>query len=179
MSVFSSNTLIFAPECWKSILRSPDFKFFPETQVPYKSEFPPLHRFQSFSHLLKILMKTLMDPCPLGKWALKDTCLAKKSTCPRLSDSTFYEHWSVGKHCIWCITCDTCLLLLFYADLFPDGTYFLSKYSWQVHIWKSFMSSACCLKIVIRKTYSPVLLVFSQVQFYPLVPILYWPIFFA
>ena len=33
MSVFCSNTLIFAPECWKCILRSPDFKIFPETHT--------------------------------------------------------------------------------------------------------------------------------------------------
>ena len=31
MYVFCSNTLIFAPECWKCILRDPDFKIFPET----------------------------------------------------------------------------------------------------------------------------------------------------
>ena len=31
MSVFCSNTLIFAPECWKCILRGSDFKIFPET----------------------------------------------------------------------------------------------------------------------------------------------------
>ena len=28
MSVFCSKTLIFAPECWKCILRGPDFKNF-------------------------------------------------------------------------------------------------------------------------------------------------------
>ena len=28
MSVFCSKTLIFAPECWKCILRGPDFKIF-------------------------------------------------------------------------------------------------------------------------------------------------------
>ena len=28
MSVFCSKTLIFAPECWKCILRDPDFKRF-------------------------------------------------------------------------------------------------------------------------------------------------------
>ena len=30
MSVFYSNTLIFAPECWKCTLRGPDLKIFPE-----------------------------------------------------------------------------------------------------------------------------------------------------
>ena len=108
--------------------KKPRFQMFFQKPAPCKSELSPLHLFQSFSP--KILLKTLLDPCPLGKWALKVTCLAKKSTRPRLSDSAFYEHWSVGKHCIWCITCGACLLLLFYADLFPDGTYFLSKYSW-------------------------------------------------
>ena len=29
MSVLCSNTLIFAPECWKCNLRGPDFKLFP------------------------------------------------------------------------------------------------------------------------------------------------------
>ena len=33
MSVFCSNTLILAPECWKCILRGPDFKIFPETHT--------------------------------------------------------------------------------------------------------------------------------------------------
>ena len=33
MSVSCSNTLTFAPECWKYILRSPDFNFFPETRA--------------------------------------------------------------------------------------------------------------------------------------------------
>ena len=33
MSVFCSNTLIFALECWKSILRGPNLKIFPETRT--------------------------------------------------------------------------------------------------------------------------------------------------
>ena len=33
MSVFCSNTLILTPECWKCILRGPDFKIFPETHA--------------------------------------------------------------------------------------------------------------------------------------------------
>ena len=33
MSVFCSNTLIFALECWKCTLRGPDFKIFPETHI--------------------------------------------------------------------------------------------------------------------------------------------------
>ena len=105
-SVSCSNTLTFAPECWKYILRSPDFNFFSRNSRPEtpSSLCPPTHLFL-FSHLLKILLKTLLDPCPLGKWPLKVTCLAKKSTCPRPSDTDFYKPWSVGKHCIWFITC--------------------------------------------------------------------------
>ena len=41
MSVFCSNTLIFAPECWKCILRSPDFKIF--------QKLAPLRQVFSFS----------------------------------------------------------------------------------------------------------------------------------
>ena len=33
MSVFRSNTLIFAPEFWEYILRGSDFKIFPETRA--------------------------------------------------------------------------------------------------------------------------------------------------
>ena len=34
MSVFCSNTLIFAPECWKCTLRGPDFQIFPGGMPP-------------------------------------------------------------------------------------------------------------------------------------------------
>ena len=40
MPVFCSNTLIFAAECWKCILRGPDFKLFPEGHAP---EPPKVH----------------------------------------------------------------------------------------------------------------------------------------
>ena len=78
LSVFCSNTLIFAPECWKCTLRYPDFKIFPGGMPP---DFPSNLRFrhlqvtpwvlsgtilsflyrqlQSFCHLLKTLLKTL------------------------------------------------------------------------------------------------------------------------
>ena len=78
LSVFCSNTLIFAPECWKCTLRCPDFKIFPGGMPP---DFPSNLRFrhlqvapwvlsgtvvsflyrqlQSFCHLLKTLLKTL------------------------------------------------------------------------------------------------------------------------
>ena len=78
LSVFCSNTLIFAPECWKCTPRCPDFKIFPEGITP---DFPSnlhfqhlqvapwvlsgtvvsflYHQLQSFCHLLKTLLKTL------------------------------------------------------------------------------------------------------------------------
>ena len=34
MSVFCSKSLIFAPECWKCILRGPEFKLFPRAPLP-------------------------------------------------------------------------------------------------------------------------------------------------
>ena len=73
MSVFCSNTLIFAPECWKCILVGPDFKNFPETQA-FAGSFFPLHLLQSFCHLLKILLKTLSQAKPYlvkpSKWII-------------------------------------------------------------------------------------------------------------
>ena len=78
LSVFCSNTLCFAPECWKCTLRCPDFKIFPGGMLP---DFPSnlrfqhlqvtpwdlsgtvlsflYHQLQSFCHLLKTLLKTL------------------------------------------------------------------------------------------------------------------------
>ena len=78
LSVFCSNTQIFAPECWKCTLRCPDFKIFPGGMPP---DFPSnlrfqhlqvtpwvlsgtilsflYHQLQSFCHLLKTLLKTL------------------------------------------------------------------------------------------------------------------------
>ena len=77
LSMFCSNTLIFAPECWKCTLRYPYFKIFPGVMPP---DFPSNLRFwhlqvapwvlsgtilsflyrrlQSFCHLLKTLLKT-------------------------------------------------------------------------------------------------------------------------
>ena len=76
--VFCSNTLIFAPECWKCTLRCPDFKLFPggmPLDFPSNLRFQHLqvtpwvlsgtvvsflyHQLQSFCHLLKTLLKTL------------------------------------------------------------------------------------------------------------------------
>ena len=76
MSIFCSNTLFFAPECWKCTLRGPDFKIFPGGHAhgqilprnlrfqfnACKSQgtfFPVLCLLQSFCHLFKILSKTL------------------------------------------------------------------------------------------------------------------------
>ena len=65
MSVVCWNTVIFAPECWKYILRGPVFKFFPEAfafsarKLHLCRTFFLLHLLQSFYHLLKILLKTL------------------------------------------------------------------------------------------------------------------------
>ena len=61
MSVFCSNTLIFAPECWKCILRGLDFKIFPEACTfsariyhVFAAHFFLLHLFQRFCHLLNL-----------------------------------------------------------------------------------------------------------------------------
>ena len=61
MSVFCSNTLIFALECWKYILRGPDFKLrlFPETRA-FAASFFLLHLLQSFCHLYNNFLKTLL-----------------------------------------------------------------------------------------------------------------------
>ena len=58
MSVFCSNTLIFAPECWKCILRGSDFKIFPETRA-FAASFFHYPSTPNFCHLLKILLKTV------------------------------------------------------------------------------------------------------------------------
>ena len=64
MSVFWSNTLIFAPECWKYILRGPVFKFFPEACTFSGLKSRLCHTFFSsppFDTYL-ILLKTLYRP---------------------------------------------------------------------------------------------------------------------
>ena len=68
-SVFCSNTLIFAPECRKCTLSSPDFKFFfsqvtcivGARKLDQWGEFFPSLVLQSFCYLLKTLLKTLPD----------------------------------------------------------------------------------------------------------------------
>ena len=84
MSIFCSNTLIFAPECWKCTLRGPDFKIFPGGHAhgqilprnlrfqfnACKSQgtfFPVLCLLQSFCHLFKILSKTLYKDLKFGQ----------------------------------------------------------------------------------------------------------------
>ena len=59
MSVFCSNTLIFALECWKCILRGPDFNLSPET-LAFAARFFLLHLLQNFCHLHNIFLKTLL-----------------------------------------------------------------------------------------------------------------------
>ena len=56
MSVFCSNTLIFAPECWECILRGSDFKIFPETRA-FAAIFFILHLLQTFATHLKSYWK--------------------------------------------------------------------------------------------------------------------------
>ena len=52
MSVFCPNTLIFAPECWKCIVRGPDCNFFFSETCAFAMSFFFLH--QSFCHLPKM-----------------------------------------------------------------------------------------------------------------------------
>ena len=66
MSVFCSNTPVFAPRCLKCIERGPDFKIFPETRAfgvrksrLCRKVFPSPLGGTHFCHLLKILLKTL------------------------------------------------------------------------------------------------------------------------
>ena len=69
ISVFCSNTVIFAPECWKRTLKGPDFNFFlPSNSCCRRLQAAPvvwvfflLHILQSFCHLLRTLLKTLPD----------------------------------------------------------------------------------------------------------------------
>ena len=78
MSVFCSKTLIFAPECWKCIVRGADFKFFPRGQAldPPRNlclwcEFFPSLPTPKLLPPLKTLLKTLKQnhysvaTCPL------------------------------------------------------------------------------------------------------------------
>ena len=44
----------------------------------------------------KHAMKTLNHACPSGKWLLKSACPMGKSAHPRLSKTTFVEHWYWG-----------------------------------------------------------------------------------
>ena len=64
MSVCCSKTLIFAPECWKCILKGLDFENFlgdmPLECPRNKCEFFHLFLIQSFYHLLNTLLKTLI-----------------------------------------------------------------------------------------------------------------------
>ena len=58
MSVFCSNTLILTPECWKCILRGPDFKIFPETHA-----FDMSFSFSTYSKAFATYLKSYWKPC--------------------------------------------------------------------------------------------------------------------
>ena len=65
MSVFCSNILISAPECWKYILRGPVFKFFPHFQCLQIASLPHVFFFFAYSKAFAtyiILLKTLHRP---------------------------------------------------------------------------------------------------------------------
>ena len=65
MSVFCSNTLISAPECWKYILRGPVFKFFLHFQCLQIASLPHIFFFFAYSKAFAtyiILLKTLHRP---------------------------------------------------------------------------------------------------------------------
>jgi len=76
MSTFCSNTLIFAPECWKCTLRGPDFNIFPEgipldgsslgTHAFNSMHASPRERFFQFSAYSKAFatfLKSYRKPC--------------------------------------------------------------------------------------------------------------------
>ena len=54
---------------------------------------------------------THLDPCSLGKYSFKVTCPARKSTCPRLPDGTFFEP------CCYSRTHTFDLIHLFWAEI--------------------------------------------------------------
>ena len=58
MSVFCSNTFIFATECWTYILRGPGFKVFPETHT-----FATNFSFSKYSKAFAIYLKSYWKPC--------------------------------------------------------------------------------------------------------------------
>ena len=76
LSVFCSNTLIFAPECWKCTIRCPDFKLFPGDMPP---DFPSNLCFQHLQvapwvlsgTILSFLYRQLQSSCHLLKTLLK------------------------------------------------------------------------------------------------------------
>ena len=101
MSVFCSETLILAPERWKCIVRGLDFENFPG-DMPLEC---PRNRckfflslpIQSFCHLLKTLLKTLIrnPDSKRKKNKTKGTCLITVQL-PSLQKQTF-----LLPHCCW------------------------------------------------------------------------------
>ena len=101
MSVCCSKTLIFAPECWKCILKGLDFENFlgdmPLECPRNKCEIFHLFLMQSFYHLLKTLLKTLIrkPDSKQKKNRTKGTCLITVQL-PSLQKQTFLFarcHW--------------------------------------------------------------------------------------
>ena len=102
MSVCCSKTLIFAPECWKCILKGLDFENFLGDcmllECPRNTcEIFHLSLIQSFYHLLKTLLKTLIrkPDSKRKKNKTKGTCLITVQL-PSLQKQTFLFarcHW--------------------------------------------------------------------------------------
>ena len=68
MSVFCSNTLIFAPECWKCILR---IQIFPETRACESRLCHEFVSFFSYSKAFAIYLKSYQNPCIVLQWNSK------------------------------------------------------------------------------------------------------------
>ena len=110
MSVFCSNTLIFAPKCWKCIMRGPNFKFFPD--------FAPLLRgfsYSTYSKAFATYLKSYRKP-----WS----CCNLTNFC----FVTFFSAW------LFCST-----IKVFWSTSFTKNTsrcsaWFYVLTNWQHHI---------------------------------------------
>ena len=100
MSMFCSNTLIFAPECWKCTLRSPAFKIFrgvmPPNRTPLVTCTFSAHKLRQWCEFFPSLpTQKLLPPTVLlkGKLTLEaqnsrlDSCLSKLE-CFEFRDAT-------------------------------------------------------------------------------------------
>ena len=105
MSLFCSNTLIFTPECWKCILRSPDFKIFPETHTfsAHKSHLCGSFSFSTDSKAFAIYLKSDWKPCQSCKQEsiigqhLSKLCQGSKRYCQQreMNTSNFPSVWLI------------------------------------------------------------------------------------